>query len=801
MTLLGQRVGNIEIEALLGAGGMGEVYRGFDVRLERHVAVKTLRAQHRLDGEVKARFLREARILSRLESSAICQVFDLVEGDDADFLIFEYIEGQTLRQQLDRGCLEATRALELAEKITLALAVAHRERIIHRDLKPENVMVTAEGGVKILDFGISYAMGEAAGRLLDPLPASQGVPHPASGKDAPLELEDTEILTVAATVRQASAPPEVEAPSPELVNSGARLTRDGTVIGTLTYMSPEQATGQDLSEASDMFSFGLLLQEMLTGQGAYEPAPIRQLLPRVARGDTRAIDGSDIDPDAVRLIEDLVRLKPESRPSAESAAQRLRWVLDRPKRLLRQKRRNLLAVSAFVALLAVLTVVSVFAVRAEREARRAEQEAQRAESEARRANEQARRASQEAGHSREVADFLVELFEAATPENALGREVGVQEILRRGSERIDRELQAQPLVRARLKDTLGAIHWRLGEFQEAERLLTAALEIRREHLPEGDAERARSKQQLAALLADQGRLDLAEPLLRDAVRALEAAGSEEAPDLAGVLNDLAALTFERGDFNEAEALYQRSLELTQQAHGKRSVTVAYSLNNLAVLAWQLGDYARAEDLYERSLSIHEEHLGENHPDIAALLNNLGILHREMNELETAQAFHERALTIAEQTLGGDHPEVAAILYSLGRLLVLRERLEEAVPLFERAYAIRAEVLGPESYEVGRTLASLGDLLRSRGELQRSRSMLRRARRLLSRALGDDHLWTLEATHALANLYRDAGDKEQAKALYSQALATATDLLGADHPQIETIRHHQRRLDDEPPPAQ
>ncbi|MEM7582432.1 MAG: protein kinase, partial [Acidobacteriota bacterium] len=349
---LGQQIGNIRVDALLGKGGMGEVYRGFDVRLERHVAIKSLRLEHRLDGEAKARFLREARILSRLESSSICRVFDLLEDDEADYLIFEYVEGETLRQLLKRKRLEQTEALNLAEKIAQGLAIAHRERIVHRDLKPENIMVTPEGEVKLLDFGISHAVRElhTETEQAAAIAAVPGVSEAAPTDVATVSMESGPTqpwtLPVAATDRSASdrvdtdfhtetlvvepqpgptlglgdsqlsepglsrdvsesslstgplstgpsdSAPSDSAPSDSALSDSApsdsalsdsalsdsapsdsalsdsvlsesglsvRLTQRGSMVGTLTFMSPEQAAGKDLTEASDMFSFGLVL--------------------------------------------------------------------------------------------------------------------------------------------------------------------------------------------------------------------------------------------------------------------------------------------------------------------------------------------------------------------------------------------------------------------------------------------------------------------------------------------------------------------------------------------------------------
>jgi len=171
-------VGHIRLEALLGAGGMGEVHRGFDEKLERAVAVKTLRAERRLRPEAKARFLREARLLSRLDHPGICRVFDLVEEEDADHLVLELVEGQTLAEALRSG-LEDGEVLRLFEEIARALATGHREHIVHRDLKPENVMVTPDGRAKVLDFGIARSVG----------PRVVATPSPAGRPPTPPTLQ------------------------------------------------------------------------------------------------------------------------------------------------------------------------------------------------------------------------------------------------------------------------------------------------------------------------------------------------------------------------------------------------------------------------------------------------------------------------------------------------------------------------------------------------------------------------------------------------------------------------------------
>ncbi|HET9358614.1 MAG TPA: protein kinase [Vicinamibacterales bacterium] len=222
----GTRLGPYEVVAPIGAGGMGEVYRATDTRLDRSVAIKVLPSETTNDPHARERFEREARALSRLSHPHICGVFDVGHQDGIDFLVMEYLEGETLRERIAGGPIPLPRAVEIGIQMADALDKAHGVGVVHRDLKPGNVMLTG-AGVKLLDFGLAK------------LASRPGAGAPPAASDVRTMLD------------------------PE------HLTRPGTTLGTVAYMSPEQARGEDSDARGDVFALGAVLYEIVTGRTAF----------------------------------------------------------------------------------------------------------------------------------------------------------------------------------------------------------------------------------------------------------------------------------------------------------------------------------------------------------------------------------------------------------------------------------------------------------------------------------------------------------------------------------------------------
>jgi eukaryotic-like serine/threonine-protein kinase len=262
---IGQQLGSYEITALLGKGGMGEVYRARDTRLNRDIAIKVLPDVFANDPERIARFHREAQSVAALNHPNIAAIYDLEEVDGAKFLVLELVEGDTLADVLQRGPLPVNETLNIAHQICEALEAAHEKGVIHRDLKPANVKMTPEGKVKVLDFGLAKA--------LDSVPASQNLSY-----------------------------------SPTLTLAG---TQAGVILGTAAYMSPEQAKGFNTDQRSDIFSFGCVLYEMLTGRATFDGDTVSEVLASVLKSEP---DLNLLPKDLNPRVQDLLRRCLEKNP-------------------------------------------------------------------------------------------------------------------------------------------------------------------------------------------------------------------------------------------------------------------------------------------------------------------------------------------------------------------------------------------------------------------------------------------------------------------------------------------------------
>ena len=805
MTKIGDTIRNIRLVERIGEGGMGEVFVGVQDKLGRQVAIKALRIERQMDASAKARFLREAHILSALEHPNICRLYDLIEEDGCDYIVLELVRGKTLRkilnpdptssrqlditkdlhrdQSLDNHVvdhestsdqvsivdqfpaseLDDGQRMRIAEQVAAALVAAHGMSVVHRDLKPENIMVTDDGVVKVLDFGLARKEADS-----EPLIADHD-PGGSTGK----------------------AP------------AGTGVTQLGDILGTPNYLSPEQARGEVVTAASDMYCFGLLLAEMWTGRTPYGAGSgATELIHKAMWGEIDPVLG--INPLVAALIGDLTALSPGNRPTASEAAERLRWIVGQPRRKAQRR--------AVIAVILALTIAAAGSGLGLISARRAQGRAEdaRAETEA-------------------VNQFLVDMLGSASPVNE-GIDVKVIDILDTAADRVDRDFTGQRGTAAEIHFTLGETYRALGQWEKARTSLTAARDLFREIHGEDNRQTLKCNNALGIVLLNEKRLHESEALLRstrdDCIRVL---GSEDAETIS-VGSNLGICLRKLGRYDEAEPLLEESFEWKRRELGEehhRTLSAALNLANLKRLRGHLDE---AENMYRSLVESFASSMGKDHPNTLSLMSNFAsFLVAERGRYEEGLALLDETLDMRRQVLGEEHPMTLATIDKKAQILRRLGRLEEAEQLIRELLETQKRVFGEDHPETVDSVNSLALVLSKQGRLSESEEMFRyvldqRRQRLgadtpetlfvvgnlanvlvasekyeeavlLSRQLlkgfrtvyGDDHRRTLSAMNTLADALLGAGEIEEAADLAKHAFDKKREILGEDHP--STLNSH------------
>ena len=786
MSLIGKNVGHIRIEGLAGRGGMGEVYVGYDDTLQRKVAVKAISSAHRMSPERKARFLREARALSRLDHPNICKIYDFVESEGSDYLILEFIEGSALGNAIHAG-LEKADKLRISLEIARVLVVAHGKGIVHRDLKPGNVKLTPEGQVKVLDFGLARFLETGRSPSAGPAAELEEIEVEAGEGSVPLSAE-----ALAAKTLTLSTPSKSGSRYSELL-ADSSPTEQGAVMGTPHYMSPEQARGERITTASDMFSFGLILQEIFTGRSSHDDTDDPSTLMAWAKkGETRPVKG--LSADLTALINRLKSPSPAARPTAVETVERLERIREKPKRRLRK-----------IVIGGVLTAFVFAGVKYTLDLGR-----------------ERRQAIQARDKAANVVKFLVNLFQVSDPGEARGNTITAREVLDKGAKEIGQGLEKQPLTKARMMDTIGTVYRKLGLYPQSEPLVKGALDIREKNLKPNDLSVAESLLSLASLRQAQGQPREAKPLFRRGLDIRSKALPPGDPLIAEAQLGLGEIHFELNERADAEALYKRSLEIREKALGPDHPDVARSLLDLGWFYYDSSEFDQAEQLYKRSLAILEKALGPDHPDVADNLSRLGALCLWVRRYPESAAYFNRALAILQKVLGPDHPQVASIYDNLGLIDYYQMRLPQARANTEKALAIRRKALaadhpdlarcyftlgtiehreglfaaaerhysaalaitektyGPDSAELTSILGNIADVCLQMGRSAESEPLLRRSLAIMEKTFGTGSVRVAHSLSALGSFLIAMGRRDEAHGIFVRALAIVEKEVGPDH---------------------
>lgn len=726
----GTVIGEYRIVRQLGAGGMGAVFLAerADEEFQQQVALKIVRRGMNSD-EILNRFRRERQILAGLNHPHIGRLYDGgIAETGVPYFTLEYIDGITIDTYCDENQLTIAERLRKFLTICDAVDYAHRNLIVHRDLKPGNILVTEGGTVKLLDFGIAKLIGGAAGQEVD-----------------------------------------------------VDLTRTGVRLLTPRYASPEQVRGQPVTTASDVYSLGVILYELMTGAQPYvisgghsdrdiekaicttEPQKPSSSVGRVvresgavfseesltrageARGTTPARLKRQLAGDIDTMCLTALRKEPERRyQSAGELARDIRLYLDgRPitaqpdswsYRLVKFVSRYRAPVSAAAVLVLVITALTLYyTVNLSRERDRARLEAQKAV---------------------RVSEFMIDLFQSADPNMSKGDQITARELLKNGAERIEQELAAEPEIQATLMQTMADVYQQLGLYEEAEPLLVKALVLRRQLHGERHRDVADIYSELGVLMYDLGEYDSSETLYRKAYEIDRAVFGDNDTIVAADLNNIATALRVNGEDDEAEKLLRQCLAVRLSIYGEDNLDVAHTLNHLGRLISQRGDLVEAEGYLRRGLAIRRTLLGEDNYEVVASLGALGGLLRAKGELGEAADMYRQGIRIMKKLTGTEHNYVGGLMTSLANILNEDGKYSEALRLFTEANEILEKTLPAEHPNRAYSLVGLGLALTNLNRFDEAIPYLRRAVALRRAGLPEGHWMTGIAESSLGLcLYR------------------------------------------------
>jgi serine/threonine-protein kinase len=726
--LANQPFGPYRLTRLLGEGGMGIVWLGVRDDLGSVAAIKILRDAW-ISPARRERFAGEQRTLAELNHPAIARLYDAdTLPGGTPWLAMEYVEGVPLTQYCRARGASAADRLQAFRHVCEAVEHAHRHMVVHRDLKPSNILVTAEGQVKLVDFGIS--------RHID-----------AGDRAAAPTLAAVRLLTPA-------------------------------------YAAPEQIRGEATTVQTDVYALGVILYELLAGRTPFDVSHLppaeaeRRLLEDeperpslAARQTTTGVKGlsasawSDLD---VLVLKAMHKDRSRRYGSVEGLTRDLDHYLAnepleaRPDaigyRARKFIRRNWRPASAAVVVTAFVIALIGFYTARLTAARNA--------------------AVAQATRTDRIQRFMLRLFDGGEKDAGPADDLRVVTIIDRGA-REARTLDREPLVQAELYQTLGGVYEKLGKLESAETLLRASLDTRRSRLPSNAPDVARSTAALALLRSDQARFEEAERLAREA---LTLARSTPAPDDAEVANSLAALgqiLEQRGSYTEAITTLQQAVTLRSRPDADRS-ELAQTLYELANTNFYAGHLDVSESLNRRVLAIQTELVGDAHPLVAEDLINLGAIQHERGRYAEAESFYRRALEINRAWYGAGSYRTASTLTMLGRTLYLQKRYDEARGLLTQALDIQEQVFGRVHPRVASALNDLGNVAMGQERLDDADAAFRRIGEIYRSIYGDKHYLVGIAASNLAGVYMARRDYVTAEAMYRQAAGIFARAQSPDH---------------------
>jgi eukaryotic-like serine/threonine-protein kinase len=727
---VGRRVGPYRLTRELGEGGMGRVFEAVrdDDQFHKRVALKMIKPG-RETGVVLRRFRYEREILAGLDHPHIAALYDGGVTDDGHpYFAMEFVEGEPIDRYCAQRGLNLGQRLALFESVCAAVQHAHRNLVVHRDLKPGNILVTTDGTVKLLDFGIAKLLRDGTG------------------------------------------------------DEHTGVTETGFHAMTADYASPEQVRGAPITTASDVYSLGVVLFELLAGRRPYElqglaAADVVRVVceqdpPRPSSVVAHRREAAALAGELDNIILMALRKEPSRRySSVEQFGEDLRrfraglpvaaqpaTAAYRLRKFVARHRAGAITVALVVATLLAGAISTAW------QARRAEVERDRAE---------------------EVNAFLGDMLRSAAPTER-GREVTVAEMLADAAKRVER-LSGTPELEGELRTTIGTTYLSLGLYQEAEPHLLRALEIQRTRFGPDRPELARATQNVANLQERKGDMVGAERLYR---RALDLARRQPGRDdsvTAGLLDDIGRVRQAQGDLEGAERLEREALAIRRRVLGERHADVAASLNNIAVVLGQGGKYAAAESLHREALRIIRDVRGADDAEVAQAQSTVAGILAWQNKHEAADSFFLPSLATKRRLFGPEHPDYAWTMLSYATSLYDRGEHAASAERTREVLALRGKTLTDEHVLVAGSLLYLGRSLDHLGRFDEAEHALRECLTLRRRYLPEGH-WLIPAAESmLGEHYAMAGQYEEAERYLRSGYEGLVKARGAEHPRTVEAR--------------
>ena len=735
-SLAGQVVGAYRLISLIGQGGTGSVWLAerCDGRFEGRAAVKLLNLS--LMGRAgEERFKREGTILARFRHPNIAQLADAgVSPGGQPYLVLEYVDGQSIDAYCESRHLSVEARLELFLDVANAVSHAHANLIVHRDIKPANVLVSQDGHVKLLDFGIA--------KLVEPEAGWDGV------------------------------------------------TREGGRALTPEYAAPEQLSGGAVTTATDVYALGVLLYVLLTGQhpagrAIESPATLVKAivetdppkpsatadgrLHRTLRGDldtiiTKALkkNVSDRYLSVAAFADDVRRYLRHEAISARPDTLGYRATT-----FIRRHRGAVSASVAIAVLIAALTVVYTRSLAAERD-----------------------RAQREASKAIKVSDLMMGLLTSADPyaSRGPGPDPTVRDLLDRGADQALRDLKDEPDLQAQMLTMMGRTYRRLGLYDRALPLLEQALASGQRAYGTEHARIADTLHDLGVVYADRGDYAAAGRSLEQALGMRRRVLGPDHPDIAVTLAELGRAYQDQGFNERAEPVHREALELRRRVLGDNHRETPVSLSDVASVLRLKGDLAGAESLLRQCLVLNRQLRGDNHPNTIVTQHDLALITAGRGDFRAAEQAFRTLIPQQRGALGERHPVVAMMLNNLAYTLMAQGRYDESASALDESLDIARAALGSQHQLVAIYMINRGAAEMGRGRADRAEPYLRDALSIRTSAPGvvpsrrrsfPEHDWGIPAVKSLL------GEALVAQQRYEEAEPLLLDARrDLDHPQLK-----------------